>query len=164
MSSCKEFVLDDLMAVTAIPVANIPASDPASPANQLTPVIARAGFHPSMAGAITIGLQPATPAGALVPIRRNTGKAKDDSSDGVAGRLHTVTVNCEVDDRDSGTWQTLFTLERIPCHLLLTFRDGVTQAFVAATRDTYTCTVERNGSKTTVAFRIQCIMGIQLLA
>ena len=163
MTNCKEFLLDDLMAVTAIPLANISASDTVSPVNNLTPTIAKSGFAPSLTGAITIGLQPATAGGILIPIRRNTGKVKDDESDSVAGRLHTVSVSCDVDDRDGSVWSHLLTLERAPHYLLLTFRDGITCAFVSATEDTYQCTVERDGSKTTVAFRIQNMMGIQLL-
>ena len=164
MNNCKEFVLDDAMAITAIPVTDMPATDAAAPANQLTPVIAKTGFTPVLTNAITIGIRPATQDGILVPIRRFTGKAKDEESDSVAGRIHTVTVTCEVDDREAEVWGHLLTLERTPSHLLLTFRDGITQAFVAATRDSYTCTTERDGSKTTVTFRIHCLMGIQLLA
>lgn len=163
MNNCREFELDDLMAVTAIPVADIPAGDPASPANCLAPTIDAEGFSPVLTHAIVIGMQPATAGGILIPIRRRTGKAKDDESDSVSGRLHTVSVTCEVDDRDGSVWSPLLTLERTPRHLLLTFRGG-TQAFVAATEDTYLCNVERDGAKTTVTFRIQDIMGIQLLA
>lgn len=170
MNNCKEFLLDDLMAVTAIPIANISASDATSPVNILTPTIAKAGFSPLLTGAIVIGLQPATIGGPLVPIRKHTGKTKDDESSSVAGRLHTVTVNCEADDRDISkdtanktVLDYLLALERTPHHLLLTFRDGITQAFVSATADTYQCNVERDGSKVSVAFRIQNLMGIQLL-
>ena len=115
-----------------------------------------------LSGSITIGLHPATPGGTLIPIMRKSGKAKDDESDSVAGRLHTVTVTCEADDRDSDVWNDLLTLERTPSHLLLTFRDN-TRAFVAATQDTYLCTTERDGSKTSVTLRIQNLMGIQPL-
>lgn len=163
MIFCKEYVLDDLMAIIAIPVANISASDPTSPVNALTPIIAQAGFNPSLSGAITIGLQPATVGGTLIPITRKSGKAKDDESDSVAGRLHTVNVTCEADDRETDAWTHLFTLERTPSHLLLTFRGGQ-RAFVSATADTYLCTVERDGSKTSVTFKLQNLMGIQLLA
>ena len=107
--------------------------------------------------------------GKLVPIRRMTGKAKDSKSDSVAGRLHTVTVNCEVDDRDlsaDGNDLTvldyLLALERTPCHLLLTFRGGQ-RAFVAATNDTYMCETTRDGAKTSLSFKIQNLMGIQLI-
>ena len=154
--SCKEYQLDDLMAITAVPIANIPASDPASPVNKLTPTVA--AFTPTMTGAITIGLQ----RGADIPIMRDSGKAKDDESDSVSGRLHTVSVQCEVDDRDGAVWAPLLTLERSQRHLVLTFRGGA-RAFVAASQDTYICTVERNGAKTSVAFRIQNLMGIQLM-
>ena len=154
--SCKEYQLDDLMAITAVPIANISASDTASPVNKLTPTVA--AFTPAMNGAITIGMQ----AGADIPIMRDSGKAKDDESDSVAGRLHTVTVQCEVDDRDGAVWAPLLTLERSQRHLILTFRGGA-RAFVAASQDTYICTVERNGAKTSVAFRIQNLMGIQLM-
>lgn len=159
--SCKEFVLDDVMAITAIPIINIPASAIGSPANRLTPTIAMAGFTPSLNNAITIGSQPALPGGALIPIRRLTGKAKDEESDSVAGRLHTVTVTCQVDDREGETWNDLLTLERTFRHLILTFRDG-SRAFVSASQDTYLCSVEREGAKTSVTFRIQNLMGIQL--
>ena len=154
--SCKEYQLDDLMAITAVPVANISASDPSSPVNRIGATVP--SFSPSLAGAITIGLHP----GADIPIVRDTGKAKDDESDSVAGRLHTVAVTCEVDDRDGAVWAPLLTLERSQRHLLLTFRGGA-RAFVSATRDTYICTVERNGAKTSVSFRIQNLMGIQLM-
>lgn len=162
-STCKEFVLDDLMAITAIPIENIPATAIDSVANRLTPTIAGSGFAPSLTRAITIGMQPAEAGGILIPIRRFTGKAKDDESDSVAGRLHTVTVTCEVDDREAEVWDHLLTLERTCRHLLLTFRDN-SRAFVSSTQDTYLCNVERDGSKTTVTFRIQCLMGIQLIA
>ena len=93
---------------------------------------------------------------------RKSGKAKDDENDSVAGRLHTVTVTCEADDRDSDVWNHLLTLERTPSHLLLTFRDS-TRAFVSATEDTYLCNVECDGSKTSITLRVQNLMGIQLL-
>lgn len=162
MNSCKEYSLDDLMAVCAIPLANIPSGDPASAANRLTPTIQSSSFSPSLTGAITIGVLPALEGGDLIPIRRGTGKAKDDSQDAVAGRLHTVTVSCEADDRDGAVWAPLLTLERSQRHLLLTFRGGA-RAFVAATEDSYLCTVERDGAKTTVQFRVQNLMGIQLI-
>lgn len=172
MTNCKEFLLDDLMAITAIPVANIPAGDVDSPVNKLTPTIAAAGFNPSLANAIVIGHQPATLGGVLVPIIRTTGKAKDEESDSVAGRQHTVSVTCEVDERGGEIWAPITTLSNTPCshrlertphHLLLTFRDGVTRAFVAATKDTYHCAINRDGAKVTVTFRIHNLMGIQTL-
>ena len=169
MNSCNEYFLDDLMAITAIPVSDIPASDASSPVNRLTPTIPQGTFSPTLTNAIVIGLQPATTDGALIPIMRKSGKAKDDESDSVAGRLHTVTVNCEADDREEGVdsagktvYDYLLALERTPCHLLLSFRGGK-QAFVSASEDTYLCTVERDGAKTSVAFKIQCMMGIQMI-
>lgn len=116
-----------------------------------------------LAGSITIGLKAVGADSVLIPIMPRTGKAKDDESDSVAGRLHDVTVTCEVDDRDSNVWGRLLTLERTPSHLLLTFRGGV-QAFVAASEDTYICRTGRDGAKTTVTFRVQDLMGIQLMA
>ena len=162
MPNCKEFVLDDVMAITAIPIANISASDPQSIPNANTPVLVFSVFPASaLNGSITIGLQPAAPVGALIPIIRKSGKAQSDESDSVAGRLHTVNVTCEVDDRNPLVWYNLLDLERTPSHLLLTFRDGQ-RAFVSATEDTYLCRVERDGAKTSVAFKIQNLMGIQL--
>ncbi len=157
MLTCKEFYLDDVMAITAIPISNFVLG---TSAWQLTPTIPEGSFSPSLASCITIGIQPATADGILIPIRRTTGKAKDDESDSVAGRIHTVTVNCEVDSRDTSIWDNLLTLERTPSHLLLTLRDQ-SRAFVQASEDTYICNAERNGSQTTVAFKIQCLMGIQ---
>lgn len=162
-NSCKEFVLDDVMAITAIPIENITSYSIHSPANNLTKLIAGNGFNPSYLNAITIGMQPAVAGGSLIPIKRFTGKAKDDESDSVAGRLHTVTVTCEVDDREAEVWNLLLTLERTNRHLILTFRDN-SRAFVSATQDTYLCNTDRDGAKTSVMFRIQNLMGIQLLA
>lgn len=160
MTNCKEFVLDDLMAVTAIPVSDF---SPGFAAWQLTPTIPSAGFSPTLTRAIVIGQKPAVAGGRLIPIVKLTGKAKDDETDSVAGRLHKVTVTCQVDDRDGEVWADLLTLERRQSHLLLTFRDGTTRGFVQATGDTYICTVERDGAKTSVAFHIQNTMGIQLI-
>jgi len=162
MTNCKEFVLDDLMAITAIPVSDISAGDPDSPVNRLTPTIPAEYFNPTMDNAIVIGRQPATTDGVLIPIKRMSGKAKDDVSDSVAGRLHTVSVSCEVDDRDAEVWNHLLTLERTPSHLLLMFRGG-NRAFVPVTEDTYQCSVERDGAKTSASFKIQCLMGMQLI-
>lgn len=163
MTNCKEFVLDDVMAVTAIPLANISASSITSPVNQLSPTLPSSTIVPSMlSSSITIGLQPTVLGGTLIPIMRKSGKAKDDESDSVAGRLHTVTVTCEADDRDSDVWNHFLALERTPSHLLLTFRDN-TRAFVSATEDTYLCNVERDGSKTSITLRVQNLIGIQLL-
>lgn len=147
------------MAVTAIPVTDF---QPGTAAWQLSPTISSSVFSPSLTTAVTIGLKAATEGGTLIPIMRATGKAKDDTQDSVSGRLHTVKVSCEVDDRDAAVWSDLLTLERTPCHLLLTFRDR-TRAFVAATQDTYLCQVSRDGAKTAVSLRVQDTMGIQLI-
>lgn len=159
MNACKEFELDDVMAVTAIPVEDYTGWTDF----MLSPVISASGFSPSLANAIVIGQAPAVPGGTLIPIVRQTGKAKDSEEDAVAGRKHGVTVNCEVDDRDSEVWNSLFTLERTPSHLILTYRGG-TRAFVAATIDTYQCEVERDGAKTSVSFKIDCLAGLQIIA
>ena len=159
MSSCKEFILDDVMAITAIPLDDFPVG---TAPWQMAPTISNEDLYPSLDNAITIGLQPAVAGGILVPIRRSTGKVKDNETDGVAGRLHSVAVSCEVDDRDGNILNDLFALERMPAHLVLTFRDN-TRAFVSATEDTYICNVERDGSKTTVTFQIQNLMGIQII-
>lgn len=159
MTSCKEFYLDDVMAITAIPVDDYNLG---TLAWQLRPVIQEDTFFPNLENAITIGQQPAVAGGILIPIRKLTGKAKDEESDSVAGRLHTATVTCQVDDREFDVWDHLLALERTPSHLLLLFRDGA-RGFVSATEDTYLCTVNREGAKTSVDFRIHNLMGIQLL-
>lgn len=160
MITCTEFALDDVMAITAIPVTDFSLG---TADWQLTPTIPGGQFSPTLSGSITIGLQPAAAGRPLIPIIRTTGQAKDGEGDSVAGRLHTVNVACQVDDRDYSVWAHLLTLERTPSHLLLTFRNK-TQAFASATKDTYLCTVERDGAKTTVAFRIQNLMGVQLIS
>lgn len=158
MNNCKEFALDDLSAITAIPVGDFVLG---TQDWQLKPTIVAASFSPVLTNAIVIGLQPATIGGKLIPIRRHTGKAKDAESDNVAGRQHTVTVSFEVDDRDGSSWENLLKLERTPSHLLLMFRGGQ-KAFAAATQDTYTCDVERSGN-TTVSFKLYNMMGIQMI-
>ena len=159
MNSCKEFALDDVMAITAIPIGDMILG---ASSWQLSPTILSSGFSPVLTNAITIGLQPATVGGSLIPIIRKTGKTKDEESDSVAGRKHTVTANCEVDDRDSDVWSLLHQLEITPCHLLLTFRDN-TRAFVCGTQDSYLCETERDGARTSVSFRMECLFGIQLI-
>ena len=160
MNNCKEFLLDDVMTIVAIPLEDLELG---TSSWQLTPTIIEDEYYPSLYNAITIGQQPATAGGILIPIRRLTGKAKDEETDNVAGRLHTVTVTCDIDDRDHETWTHLRTLERTPSHLQITFRDN-SRAFASATEDTYLCNVERDGAKTTITFRIQNLMGLQLIA
>lgn len=179
MANCKEYNLDDMVAITAIPVRDIPADGVGSPVNSLTPTIGKADFHPTLEHAITIGrkLLDLSVAGGtvnrsayLVPIKRDSGKVKDDSSDSVSGRLHTVTVHCEVDERGGEIWAPTgqnqppccMQLERTAHHLVLTFRD-CTMGFVAASEDTYLCTVDRDGAKVSVQFRVQDLMGVQLV-
>ena len=161
--TCKEFPLADVSSITAIPLSAYTATG-----TMLTPVIANNNFNPTFnANTIVIGTRKATasgnPVGSLVPIIHGTGKVKDDESDSVAGRKHTVAVSSEIDDRDRGVWATLLTLERAPHHLILTGRTGV-RFFVRSTEDTYRFEVTRDGSKTSVQFRIECLMGLQLIA
>lgn len=159
MNRCSEFDLDDLLAVTAIPVGDYSLGDNAW---QLTPTLKNTEFSPTLTNAIVIGLKPAVTGGTLIPIIRASGKAKDSESDSVAGRKHSVTVSCEADDRDGAVWNSLLQLERTPSHLLLTFRNG-TRGFVAADKDSYSCEVTRDGSETNVEFKIENLMGIQLI-
>lgn len=159
MNTCNEFLLDDLMAVTAIPVTDYVLGTQPWQVKKTIPVTQ---FTPTLTNAIVIGQQPAVTGGVLIPIKRNTGKAKDSEGDSVAGRLHTVSVTCEADDRDPSLWEHLQKLEHTPSHLLLTFRGGQ-KAFASATQDTYTCEVERDGSKTSVSIKIYNLMGIQLI-
>lgn len=159
MPTCREFYLDDLMAITAIPISDYNLG---TNAWQLETVIPANEFNPLFTNAVVIGQKPATPDGMLIPIIRFTGKAKDDENDATAGRSHNVTVTCQVDDRESIVWPYMLILERTPSHLLLTFRDG-SKAFVAATQDSYVCTKERDGAKTNITFKIHDLMGIQLM-
>ena len=157
--SCKEFNLDDMLAITAIPVTDYSLG---TRDWQLKPTILNTAFSPPLTNAIAIGIKPATAGGKLIPIITKSGKAKDGEDDSVAGRKHSVSVSCEADDRESAVWNYLFSLERTPCHLLLTFRGG-TRGFVAATEDTYMCEVDRSDGKTSVSFKIENLMGVQLI-
>ena len=153
--TCKEFSLDDLMAIIAIPLDKYVSQGK----SEIEPTIDRDDFSPVYDDdTITIGA--VTPAGSRIPILTGTGKVKDTTSDSVAGRLHTVTVSCDIDQRDSDVWALLLKLERTPRHLILTSRDG-TLFFVQSTQDTYLCSKDRDGEKTTVTFRVQCLMGLQ---
>jgi len=158
-NNCKEYIRD-ILSVTAIPVSDF---NPGTSGWQLTPTVPSSGFSPTLANAIVIGRTPAVVNGAVIPIIRDTGKVDDSESDSVSGRLHTVKVTCDVDTRGAGVYDLLFTLERTPCHLLLTYGDGVTQAFVQATIDTYLCNTERDGSKVSVTLRVKNMMGAQVL-
>ena len=171
MTVCKEYFLDDTVAITAIPVDDIPGTSVSSPALQLTPTVAK--FTPTLTRAVTIGIMSAATGVPLIPIVKKTGKAKDDPGDAVAGRSHTVTVTCQVDDREFATTQKLggkdmnildllHYLELTPCHLMLTFRGGL-QGFVAATHDSYHFDYSRDGAKTSATFKVHCPMGIQLM-
>lgn len=155
---CKEYYLDDVKAITAVPVEDYDFWPYVSP---LQPTIASDNLSLPLTNAIVIGQQPATSNGSLIHIINTTGKAEDTEDESTAGRKHTVTVKCEVDDRDGDVWPLLRTLEATPSHLLLTFR-GKKQAFVAASKDTYKFSVTRSGAKTSVQFRIESLSGIQL--
>jgi hypothetical protein len=157
--SCTEFNLDDLLAIVAIPVTDY---SPSAQGWLLRPTIPNTSFSPSLTNAVSIGLQPAATGGKLIPMIRKSGKAKDSESDSVAGRKHSVTVSCEADDRDSETWNYIYNLERTPSHLILTFRNG-TRAFVMASEDTYLCEVSRENADTSLEFKIENLMGIQLI-
>lgn len=166
MTKCGEYDLDDLLAITAIPIANYTLG---LSTWQLEPTIPGAGFSPSLVGSLVIGTMIPRDSDnnviaikGLIPIQHATGKATDSEGDSVAGRKHTVKVSCEADDRDPKVWDYLLALERTPSHLLLTFRNG-TRAFVSATEDTYTCEVKRDAAKTSVSIDIENLMGIQLI-
>ncbi len=157
MINCKEFALDDLRAVTAIPLAKYTPSGTAI----LSPTIANESFNPTI-DSYAIVIASTASVGSLIPIKTSTCKAKDTEADSVAGRLHTVSVDCEVDGRDSSIWPLLLQLEQTPSHLILTSRDG-TRFFVQGSEDTYLCTVERDGDKTSVSFKVQCLVGLQMI-
>lgn len=157
MRTCGEYDLDDLLAITAIPVADY---DLGTHDWQLKANIPNASFSPPLKNAIVIGQQPAVVGGIVIPIMRDSGGAKDSEDDSVAGRKHSVTVDCEADERDPEVREHLLYLERTPCHLLLRFRNG-TYGFASCTEDTYSCDVDRDGAKTTVKFKLDNLMGIQ---
>lgn len=162
MNACSEFVLDSVVEITAIPLSAYNAS-----ATMLSPVIIASAFNPTFnSDTVVVGLTKAVssgnPVGSLIPIVHDTAKVKDSESDNVAGRLHSVSIECQVDDRESDRWQTLLLLERTPRHLILKLRDG-SRVFVMATEDTYLCTMQRGDGKTSLSWRIQNLMGLQLV-
>ena len=155
MINCKEYSLYDLLSITAIPIAKYtPAGT-----TMLVSVIASENFNPTVDSSAIV-IAGSASVGSLIPIKASTCKAKDSETDNVAGRLHTVNVNCEIDDRDADVWTTLQRLEQTPSHLILTSRDN-TRFFVQGAEDTYLCSVERDGEKTTVTIKMQCMMGLQ---
>lgn len=158
MKTCSEILLNDLLTITAIPLGDVSID---TAVWQITPTIPKDEFSPTLDNAVDIGRR-RTGENAFATMIRNSGKVKDDTGDSVAGRLHTVSVKCKVDDRDGSARDTLLMLERTPHHLLLTFR-GEQRAFVQATKDSYTCTVERDAAETSVAFKVYNLMGIQML-
>ena len=167
MVNCKEFALDDLMAIVAVPVGKYTPSSTTSELDQITRVMLMPTIDAETlddivdADAIVIG-KTSQNGSALIPIIRETGKVKDSESLDTAGRLHTVNVECEVDDRDSEVWTLLHRLERMAAHLLLTSRDG-SRFFVQGSEETFLCTVNRDGEKTGVSLKVQCMMGVQML-
>jgi hypothetical protein len=148
--------MDEIIAVTAVPLGDVPVGDSAW---QVAPVIPDDYFYASYAHAVTLGITPEISHGDFIPVRKK-GAVKDSESDSVAGRLHTVSISCEVDERDDEVPVKLLQLERTPSHLIVTFLDGST-AFCQGTEDTYRCDIDRDGAKTTVSFQVQNIMGLQ---
>lgn len=154
MVNCKELSLE-VMEIKTIPLDKYDTSGKIS----ISPTIAETDFSPLYDDdTITIGTDTTT--GSLIPIMRQTGKAKDTPTDSVAGRIRTVTVSCDIDQRDDEIWDLLLQLEREPRHIILTTRDGSVY-FCQAMIDTYTCTDERDAEKVTVTFKVQCLMGLQ---
>ena len=158
MNNCSEYVLDDMVAITAIPIDDYEAIGSTS----LEPTIKAADFAPSLINAIVVGIYPAEAGGVVIPIVKSTGKVKDSESKNVAGRSHNVNVECDIDDRDASLWPVIVNLERNAYHLLLTLRDG-TRTFVQATEDSYMCTSERGSGKTSLTFKVHNMMGMQLI-
>ncbi len=156
MGYCEEFILKDLTAITAVPVGDVTMGA----TELLTPTLQASQLTISYAHAIVIGRVAATTNGDLIPIISDSGKAKDDVNDYTAGRRHKVTASCDVDDRDTATWNILRRLERDYFCLVLTFRDGA-RGFAYADEDTYSCTVERDGKDTSVKIQIENLSGIQ---
>lgn len=161
MSSCIEFSFDNLSGIIALPL------DAYTPgAEMLLPVIPEGFFNPvidlhTIAIGYTANIAGAT-AGALVELMPGTGEVRDSESLQVAGRLHTVTVDCKVDDRNQDVMTLLQILENVPHHLLLTSRNGK-MAFVHATEDTYLCTTERDKGAISLQFVIKNLKGMQII-
>lgn len=161
MPSCNEFSFDNLSEIIALPL------DAYTPGEEmLLPVIPERFFNPAIGErTIVIGhttnIEGAT-AGALVYLISGTGEVKDSESLQVAGRLHTVSVGCKVDDRDPDVLTFLQRLEDVPHHLILTSRNGE-RAFVYATEFTYMCTTERDKGSTSLQFVINNMKGMQAI-
>ena len=63
--NCNEFYLDDLLAITAIPVTDYSLG---TYDWQLKPTIKNTAVSPSLTNAIAMGIMPATTGGKLIPI------------------------------------------------------------------------------------------------
>lgn len=150
--------MDNMVAITAIPVDEFSVGSAAL----YGPTISEDDFAPPLTNAIVIGQYAAVDFGIVIPIIRNSGKVKDTEQDQVAGRAHNVSIQCEVDDRDSSLWQYIRQLERSAFHLILTLHDG-SRVFVQVTRDTYQCTTERGDGKTSMQFKVHNLTGMQLV-
>ena len=149
MANCREFALDDLAAIVAIPVWKQCGTGMSVE---------------SLAGLVqdedSIVVGSFVRAGSLIPILHATGKVSDTVSDTVAGRLHTVTVKCDVDIRNPEVVPFLRRLQQTPSHLILTSHNG-DRFGVYATEYTYLCETEQDDEKTPLSIRIQSVMGLQ---
>ena len=154
---CQEFYLGEIISITAVPVSDLTLSTAAI----FAPRILSGQWQVNYANAITIGTLKRS-SETLVPIIRRSGKAKDEERDEVSGRSHSVDVSCEADDRAPSSWSALRRLERGPFHLVLGFKSGGT-GVVTSDRDSYSCYISRDGSETTVSFKLHNLSGIQIV-
>lgn len=145
----------EVLAVDAIPVSSlvIPAS------SLLADPISLSAISFDARSVIRIAHEEDA-ANTVVMIAGMRGSIKDDESDSVAGRIHTVTLTADVNESSASTRSSLRRLESRAHALLLYFRDG-RMGLVQCDRDSYLTTVARGETHSSIQMRIQDLLGIQ---
>ena len=152
---CTEIPLNELLAIDAVPVADMTVQAQYVLADTLPEsgvTVVKQNLIRIAAGAAGAKMIPLNPS--------ERGKLKDDERDALPGRSHTITVDADINDLAATTRAAMRILERHPHSLLLSFRDG-REAIVVTNPDSYVCTTTRDGSRTTINIRIQNVVGVQ---
>lgn len=163
MENCREFVRE-VVEITAVPWAKLAVAGAVMFSPTLDSSASPAHYSVAYdAYAVHIGTNAPTGVTSVIPLAYGkSAEVKDTEELSVAGRLHKVTIEAEVDARTAAAREALRKLELAEYGLVVTYRDR-TKAIVAATRDTMRCTVERDKSTTNLTIAIQNFAGCQTL-
>lgn len=154
---CTEIPLYDVQSIDAVPVADVWISAAAYLATELR----NSDFVIDPTRLVRIAAQDA--GAGIVPLLLTTrGGIRDEESDGVAGRVHTVTLTADVNEKAASSRAALRRLELRPHTLLIRFIDG-RSALVVATKDSYLVTTSRDGSKAAITLRIHTAEGLRYI-